>query len=44
VVNFTPNEPFAAATTYEIVLPAGGITDLVGNAIASEFSFSFTTE
>jgi len=44
VLHFEPDEPFAAATTYEVVLPAGGIKDLVGNGIAEEFSSTFTTQ
>jgi hypothetical protein len=43
VVNFDPDQDLAAATTYEVVLPAGGLTDLVGNALAQEFRSTFTT-
>jgi hypothetical protein len=43
-VNFTPDEPLQPGTEYEIILPAGGITDLVGNAIAEEFRSTFTTQ
>jgi hypothetical protein len=39
VVNFDPDKDFAPGT-YEVVLPAGGITDLVGNAV-SEFKSTF---
>lgn len=42
-LNFSPARPLDAATTYEIVLPAGGVTDLVGNPIAAEFRSEFTT-
>jgi len=43
VVNFDPDEPLQAGTTYEVVLPAGGITDLVGNELATAWSSTFTT-
>lgn len=42
-LNFMPSAPLAPATTYEIILPAGGIKDLVGNPIATEFRSEFTT-
>jgi hypothetical protein len=44
VVNFAPNEDLKPATTYEVVLPKGGITDLVQNGIAEEFKSTFTTK
>jgi Bacterial Ig-like domain/LVIVD repeat len=44
VINFSPNEDLQPATTYEVVLPKGGITDLVGNAIAEDFKSTFTTK
>ncbi|MBE0595946.1 MAG: M6 family metalloprotease domain-containing protein [Desulfuromonadales bacterium] len=31
------------ATTYTVTVPAGAVTDLAGNALASSFSFTFTT-
>lgn len=43
IVNFDPDEDLMPNTTYEIVLPAGGMKDLVGNGIASEFKSTFTT-
>ena len=43
VVTFWPDQLLEADTTYEIVAVAGGITDLVGNAIASEFRSVFRT-
>jgi cytochrome c peroxidase/PKD repeat protein len=43
VVNFAPSEPLEPNTTYEVLLPAGGVTDLVGNAIASDFRSVFAT-
>jgi hypothetical protein len=44
VLNFSPNEPLKAATTYEVILPKGGITDLVQNALAEDFKSTFTTK
>ena len=43
VLNFEPAEDFEPGTTYEIVLPAGGIKDYVGNGIAEEFRSTFST-
>jgi len=43
VLSFWPDEPLADNTSYEIVLPGGGVTDLVGNPIATTFSATFAT-
>jgi DNA-binding beta-propeller fold protein YncE len=43
MVNFSPAQPLLADTTYEVVIPAGGIRDLVGNALTQPFSFRFST-
>jgi hypothetical protein len=43
VLNFDPDEDLAAGT-YEVVLPAGGITDLVGNALTEDWVSTFTVE
>ncbi len=43
VVNFDPDQDLQAGTTYEVVLPAGGIADLVGNRLATEWKSTFTT-
>lgn len=43
VVTFHPTQPLLPDTVYEVVLPAGGIRDLAGNAIATEFLFRFST-
>jgi hypothetical protein len=43
VLNFEPEQGFEPGTTYEVVLPAGGIKDYVGNGIATEFRSTFTT-
>lgn len=42
-LSFGPNEPFAADTTYEVVIPAGGVTDVMGNAIEDEVLVRFST-
>lgn len=43
IVTFDPDEDLEPNTTYEIVLAAGGVTDLVGNGIAEEQRFLFST-
>lgn len=43
VVSVSPVAPLAPETTYELVVPAGGVTDLNGNPTASPFSSTFTT-
>ncbi len=42
-LNFTPSEPLKELTTYEVILPLDGITDLSGNPIPETFTSSFTT-
>jgi hypothetical protein len=44
VLNFDPDQDLSPATTYEVLLPKGGLTDLVGNAIAADFKSTFTTK
>jgi hypothetical protein len=44
VLNFDPDQDLQPATTYEVVLPQGGVSDLVGNGIAAEFKSTFTTK
>ncbi len=44
VLHFDPDEDLQSDTTYEIVLPAGGIKDYVGNGIAEEFRSTFRTK
>lgn len=44
VLNFDPDEDLEPGTTYEVVLRAGGVTDLVGNALETEWISTFTTE
>ncbi|HJL18459.1 MAG TPA: Ig-like domain-containing protein [Sandaracinaceae bacterium LLY-WYZ-13_1] len=43
LLSFAPTSPLAPDTTYEVVLPAGGVTDLVGNPIAEEHRLVFST-
>ena len=43
VVSFWPDQPLQADTSYEVVVVAGGITDLVGNALANDFRSVFDT-
>jgi YVTN family beta-propeller protein len=43
IVNFAPAAPLARDTTYEIVIPAGGIRDVVGNPVATTFRATFAT-
>lgn len=43
VVSIWPVHPLAPETTYEVVVPVGGVTDLNGNPTASDFVSTFTT-
>ncbi|MEO8805497.1 MAG: Ig-like domain-containing protein [Burkholderiaceae bacterium] len=43
VLNFWPDQPLAAGTTYEVVVPAGGIKDHAGNGAPTTFTSRFTT-
>jgi hypothetical protein len=43
VVNFDPDENLQPGTTYEVVLPGGGIADFVGNTLSTEWVSTFTT-
>ena len=42
ILTFTPSQPLAEDTTYEVVLPAGGIKDAAGNGMVG-YSFTFST-
>lgn len=42
IVSFWPDQPLRSGTTYEVVVPAGGIRDVAGNAAASTFTSTFT--
>jgi len=41
-LTFTPDQPLLLDTTYEVIIPDGGITDAVGNGIEG-YSFTFST-
>lgn len=43
IVNFTPDRPLAPDTSYEVVIPAGGIRDAVGNPVPTTFTAIFST-
>jgi hypothetical protein len=43
IISFTPDKPLSPNTTYEVVLPSGGIKDYVGNGIQSTFRSVFST-
>ena len=42
ILTFTPDAPLAANTTYEVLLPEGGIKDAAGNGM-EEYRFTFAT-
>jgi hypothetical protein len=44
VANFDPDQDLQPGTTYEVVLPKGGIADYVGNTLTAEFKSTFTTQ
>ena len=43
LINFTPSIPLVGGVTYEVILTAGGVKDVVGNGIAAQFRSTFTT-
>jgi hypothetical protein len=43
IVNFSPDAPLQANTTYEVLLPQGGIKDYAGNPTDREVRFRFST-
>lgn len=43
VINFDPDTDLQPGTTYEVVLPKGGIADYVGNTLATEWRSTFST-
>lgn len=43
MINFSPAQPLLSNTTYEVILPAGGVRDVAGNGLAQAFSMRFTT-
>jgi methionine-rich copper-binding protein CopC len=44
VLTITPSASLAYNTTYTVTIPAGAVQDLAGNALAEDYTFSFTTE
>ncbi len=43
VVNFAPDLTLQANTIYEVILPVGGVRDVVGNGLRQEFRMRFST-
>jgi hypothetical protein len=43
IVNFWPLAPLEPLTTYEVVVPSGGVIDFNGNPTQAEFRSTFTT-
>ncbi len=43
MINFSPTQPLLNNTTYEVILPVGGIRDVVGNGLRTAFSMRFST-
>jgi DNA-binding beta-propeller fold protein YncE len=43
IVNFTPQGQLQADTTYEVVLPTGGMKDWAGNGVPATFTSRFST-
>jgi DNA-binding beta-propeller fold protein YncE len=43
IVNFAPEQPLQPGTTYEVVVPAGGMRDFAGNAVPATFISRFST-
>lgn len=42
-INVTPKAPLQPNTTYQFYMRAGGVRDIAGNALASDYSFYFST-
>ncbi len=43
VINITPKNDLKANTTYELIIPAGGVSDIAGNTFAEDFRLVFST-
>ena len=43
IVNFAPDDPLMPNTTYEVVVPTGGVRDVVGNPNPTAFRSTFST-
>lgn len=44
LVHFAPMEPLRSGTDYELILPRGGIKDLVGNGLEEQYVIHFRTD
>lgn len=44
VLGIKPNANLAYSTKYTVVIPAGAVKDLAGNALEQSYTFGFTTE
>ncbi len=42
-LSFSPSQPFAADTTYEVSIPAGGLSDVMGNGLSEDVIVHFST-
>lgn len=42
-LSFSPDQPFETDKTYEVVIPAGGLSDAMGNALEDDFVLRFST-
>lgn len=42
-LSFSPDEPFEADTTYEVSIPAAGVSDVMGNGLAEDVVARFST-
>lgn len=42
-LSFSPDQPLQENTTYEVIIPTNGITDLVGNPVAQQQVIVFST-
>lgn len=43
MVNFSPDVPLLPDAIYEVILPVGGVRDVVGNGLRQEYRMRFTT-
>lgn len=43
MVNFSPDSPLLPNTIYEVILPVGGVKDVVGNGLREEYRMRFST-
>ena len=44
IINFTPDEPLQPGVAYRVRLPAGGVSDVSGNAIGESLLIAFAVE